>query len=248
MPFSFNPGQITSGGSPGVPGVTLPGSAPAQAGIPTVPDSPFLFLQQRGQEKTVGAYLQALLALVAACSVVAAITVFAYGQYLTSSLEAKKIALTDKESSFKDYPIEEMKALSDKAAGVSQLLSGYVSIQSPLKFLEDVVENRIVFSEFVLSRVGTTGVSAQLTVATNDYEALIQQLEAMKLTQYKKIAPSQKIDKFEEKPKTIKVIVDIPILAQGILPDEVVFIKPSDVVASTTAPAVPTVGTNPTSP
>ncbi len=241
MPFSFNPGQTAAPAQGGGQGIPVPGSAPtASSTLPSVPDSPFLFIQQRGREMTINAYLQIVILLVATLSVLGALVLFAYSFYLSSSIETKKAELAAKEATFKESPLAEMKRLSDRVAGLDVLLKGYVSIRSPLKLLEDVVERQVLFSDFKLTREKTGGYIATFTAVTKDYQSLIQQLEALQLTQYSKIAPTTKLDKFtEEKDLTLRVKIITPIFVQGVLPDDIVFVKPGSPAPVTTPMVVP---------
>ena len=247
MPFSFNPGQSATMAPQGGQGIGVPGADPVTtSSLPSVPDSPFLFMQQRGREMTINAYLQIIILLIAALSVLAAITVFAYSLFLSSNIKKTKEALAVKEKSFKDYPLSEMKRLSDRASAVDQLLKSYVSIRSPLKLLEDVVEKQVLFDEFILTREKSGGYIANFTVVTNDYQSLIQQLEALKLTRYSKVAPSSKLDKFiEGKDLSLRVKVITPLFAQGVLPDDIVFIQPGEAAPQASAPVIPQGTTTP---
>ncbi len=79
MPFSFNPGQSAQTAPQGGQGIGAPlGSAATASSSPSVPDSPFLFIQQRGKELTINAYLQIIILLIATLSIISAITLFAY--------------------------------------------------------------------------------------------------------------------------------------------------------------------------
>ncbi|MEN9881088.1 MAG: hypothetical protein RLZZ308_271 [Candidatus Parcubacteria bacterium] len=246
MAFSFNPtsGQQDGGASQSP---AFASSAVNPQGIPLsdapqAPDSPFLFMQHRDGAIPVNGYIQIVLIVICVLSVVSAGTLFVYGKYLESSIEEKKQELAQKESSFKEYPFSEMKRLSDRAASLDQLLKTYVSVRSPLKFLEDVVERRVYFNDFTLTKEKKGGYVASFTAVTNDYQSLIQQLEALKLTQYTKVAPpqTQKLDKFtEDKKKSLKVKVTTPVFVQGVLPDQVVFIDPASAQEPSDVSSVP---------
>ena len=229
MAFSFNPGQTTPQGvSPAAApfaAAPLPGASPT--GAVSVPDSPFLFMQNREAPITVNGYLQMVLALVAALGVFVAITVFAYSFFLASSIESKKETIAEKESTFKDYPLTEMKRFSDRAGGLNTLLKGYLSARSPLKFLEDVVEKKVFFSEFTLTKDQKSGLyTIGFVAVTDSYPVLVQQLSALNLSQYSKVIPKTKLDKFTQKSDSkLNVRVSAPILAQGMLSDDVVFMS-----------------------
>jgi hypothetical protein len=251
MPFSFNPTVQTGSQGEGAqtPSTSLAPQVSPDISLndaPTAPETPFLFLAQRGTGNiTMNAYLQMLLLLTTVLSVVAAITLFVYGMYLTSSIESKKELLALEEGTFKSYPFDEMKRLSSRVESVNQLLKDYVSIRSPLKLLEDVVENGVYFDNFSLSREKKGGYVASFTVITTDYQSLIQQLEALKLTQYTKIAPLPKADKLiEDKKQNLTVRVITPVMIQGVLPDEVVFLSTQQEPESQGVPVVGTT-TNP---
>jgi hypothetical protein len=235
MPFSFNPtaqGGGQEGNAQSQEASFAQGNSPdiSLTDAPTAPDSPILFLAQRESGNvSVNAYLQMLLILVALVSVIFAVVLFVYGMYLTSQIDNKKERLALEESTFKDYPFDTMKTLSERVNLVDLLLRDYVSIRSPLKLLEDVVENGVYFDNFSLSKEKKGGYTSSFTVITADYQSLIQQLEALKLTQYTKIAPQPKADKFvQDKKQNLTVKVTTPVMVQGVLPDEVVFLPSSE--------------------
>lgn len=228
MAFSFNPGQTPqAGGAPGAsPFATAPMPGAAPSGIPSMPDSPFLIMQNRDQPATVNAYLQMLLALVAVLSIVVSLTIFVYSLYLSSSINSKKEDIAKKEAEFKDYPLTEMKRFSNRAASLNTLLKGYMSARSPLKLLEDVVEKKVYFSEFSLTRdKKTANYTISFVAVTDSYSVLVQQLSAFNLSQYSKVVPQTKLDKFSQKGGS-KLIVQVvaPILAQGMLSEDLVFL------------------------
>lgn len=229
MPFSFNPetqaplpGQGFTNAS-GVP-VTAP-QATNTAAVPSVPDSPFLFMRQRGQDMTVNSYLQIILVAVAVLSIVASAVLFSYSMYLTASIASKKAELLAKDATFKEYPIEDMKRLSHRFSILGVILKEYLSIRSPLKFLEDVVENQAIFENFDLSKnKSTPGYTMAFVVVTSNYRVLLQQLEALNLAQYSKIIPQKKIGTITDSISSIKIQVSAPVFASGVLSDEIVFI------------------------
>ena len=229
MSFSFNPGQQAQAGEPmSGGGLTPPVPQGEPSGAIAVPDSPFLFMQQRGQDMTVGAYVQIILVMVSILAVAVAVTLFAYSTYLTMSIESNKDELLAKDASFKDYPIEDMKKLSARFSALGLVLKDYVSVISPLKLLEDVVEKQAVFDKFSLGRdKKTSQYVVAFTVVTNNYKTLIQQLEALHLNQYSKIVPKTKFDNLSYTDSLIKVEVTAPILAQGQLSENVVFVTSS---------------------
>ncbi len=120
MPFSFNPTVQTGNpeGQAQMPSAGVPQSSSPDISLndaPSVPDTPFLFLQQRGSGNiSVNAYLQMLLLLISSVVVISAVTLFVYGMYLTSQINSKKELLAAEESTFKDYPFDDMKVLSNK--------------------------------------------------------------------------------------------------------------------------------------
>ncbi len=255
MPFSFNPtaqsgNQPETGGAPLAPTGNF-SSAPIAplSDAPTVPDTPFLFIQQRGGDKTVQAYLQVLLMTVFILAVISSITLFAYSMYLKKSIESKKLLVEESEASFKTYPYEEMKKTYNNMTILNTLLKEYASARTPLMLLEKVVENEVLFSSFSLTR-DTTGRGAtgkytmRLTAVTSNYKALIQQLEALKLASYTKVAPSQKISKIEEDMQNrngqIEFEIVAPLNIQGIHPDSIIFENIVDVgrqVGTSTQPS-----------
>lgn len=247
MPFSFNPNQTEPAAGTSTGWQAAPEVAGTQATSPAGDSkSPILFLQESSGAKSVQAYLQLLLIFVNILFILGALSLLGYGFYLQSSIESSKTDLATKESGFKTYPIDEMRDLSNRVAKLSQLLTEYVSIRSPLRFLEDVVENNVVFNDFGLKK-GDSGYVANFVAITNDYPTLIQQLAALKLTQYSKVAPSPKLGNLTaEKDKLLKVSITSPVFVQGLLPGEVVFLPPQTATttpkASSSSPT--TVGTS----
>ena len=152
MSFSFNPGQTAEAGTPMSGGVSVPGATEAQNTALAVPDSPFLFMQQRGQEMSTGAYIQIVLIMLSILSVAVSIVLFAYSMYLTTSIDNKKETLLTKDAPFKDYPLEDMKRLSLRFNVLGGILQNYVSVRTPLKMLEDVVEKQVVFEKFSVTK------------------------------------------------------------------------------------------------
>lgn len=234
MAFSFNPTQSTGQAQGVVTAPTAPqtGMQPVPSATTgttplAVPDSPFYFIQQRGQEKTVGAYIQMVLVVVALLSVISALTLFAYSFYLTTNIEKNKQAILVQDTTFKEYPFETMKRLSLRFSVLAQMMKDYVSVRSPLRFLEDVVEKQVVFNDFNLTRAPTgSGYNISFVATTGNYRSLIQQLESLHLTQYKKITPDPKLDSFSDDTTALKIKVSTPVFVQGVLPDEIVFIQP----------------------
>jgi Tfp pilus assembly protein PilE len=239
MAFSFNPGQSAGGAVPQAP---APSPSPSQASsivppagtqaspdnsIPTVPDSPFLFMQHRDQPVTVNAYLQILLMVVCFLSILASVILFSYGMYLKSSIDSKKAELALREESFKEYPFAEMKKASNRFALLNKILNDYVSARSPLKYLEDVVEKQAVFSDFNLNRNKSgSGFTMAFNIKTNNYKAMIQQLGALGLAQYSKIVPDPKPGNLVDGLSLIKIGITTPVFVQGMIPENIVFTKP----------------------
>ena len=245
MAFSFNPGQPAQGGAPNqgaapLSGIQPAGTPPADA-LPSVPDSPFLFMRYRDQPMTVNAYLQILLIIVSIFAVAFSIIVFIYSMYLSASINSKREALATRDATFKEYPIDDMKRLSTRFNVLGQILKDYVSVRSPLKLLEDVVEKQAVFNDFKLNKnLANSGYTMSFTVLTSDYRTLIQQLQALNLAQYSKIVPDQKLGTLSDSTNILKVIVTAPVFVQGILADELVFLPPAATGTAQTTPVTPT--------
>jgi hypothetical protein len=227
MAFSFNPGQNQAPGAPQGGGMQPPTSAVPQAAdaLPSVPDSPFLFMRNRGQEMTINAYLQMLLVLLSVLALAGSVVLFAYGQYLEISIKNKKEELLGMEESFKSYPFDEMTIVSQRFIAVDKILKTYVSSRSPLKFLEYVVENQAVFNNFSFMNT-QKGYVMTFTILTGNYRTLIQQLDALNLKEYSKVAPSAKMNNFNDSGAVFKATVSVPVYVQGVLADEVLFIAP----------------------
>lgn len=186
-----------------------------------------MFIQQRGQEITVNAYLQIILLVVCLISVLASLTLFGYSFYLSSIIKEKQAMIDESEATAKSYPFEEMKRLSNRIGSLGLLLGEYASIRSPLMLLEKVVENKVLFTEFEFKREPTSQYSMRLIASTNDYRTLVQQLDALNLGEYTKILPTRKIDNVEEdkasKDGLIKLRILAPLSVQGILPEDILF-------------------------
>lgn len=236
MAFSFNPNQNNPQGEGQAGGASFSAvSSPSASGVtqtplsdaPRAPESPVLFMNRReGEGLTVNAYLQMLFGLAAIISVIMASTLFVYGWYLESKIESTKNEIASREASFKDYPFEEMKNTITRAQTLDGFLKNYVSIRSPLKFLEDVVEEKVYFNQFDFSKDKKLGYVANFTAVTNDYQSLVQQLESLQLTQYKKIVTDPKLGKLtDEKNKGLRVRVTTPVFVQGKTAEEVVFVS-----------------------
>lgn len=237
MAFSFSPGQIAPQGSQAV---TAPGTTIAPI-IGTPSDSPFLFIREKseGRPFSVMACVQIVLAVVAILSIVICATLYAYSVYLQNQISTKKTALIDTDALLPDYPYADMLRLSKRTAALDKLLQNYISARSPLKFLENVVENQVYFDKFKLSRDIIGGAyTVTFTAVTTNYTTLIQQLEALNLTEYSKVAPKVKVGDITDG-ALIKINVTTPVFVLGKLPDEVVFFvadqKPK---TSTSSPVV----------
>jgi hypothetical protein len=242
MAFSFNPGQIAPPGGqaqaiPGagtVPGV--PGTVPAVVNATGVP-SPFLFIQNKGQPMTVMTGVQIILIFASILSIFICGTLYAYSLYLQSAVSDKKALLDAKEAEFVDYPYSDMKRLSDRMASLHSLLDAYVSIRSPLRLLEHVVENQVVFDEFRLERDYLGAYSITFSAVTGNYRSLIQQLDDLNLKEYSKVAIALKAGELIDQQTSLKVQVTTPIMVKGKLPEEVVFLDLTG--ASTTISTAP---------
>lgn len=237
MSFSFNPGQQAQAGEPmSGGGLTPPIPQGEPSGAIAVPDSPFLFMQQRGQDMTVGAYVQIILVMVSILAIAVSVTLFAYSTYLTSAINSKKEEIATRDASFKDFPIDEMKRVSLRYSTLDSLLKDYLSIRTPLSMLEDVVEKQVVFDKFLLSKApGNSQYTMSFSVVTTNYRALVQQLEALNLAQYSKVTNKPKAGGLSETGAILKVEVTAPVSAQGVLANSVIFAPIH--TTSTTTPA-----------
>ena len=227
MAFSFTPTQPQSqeGQAPTSPQAGFGGATPlapvGQGTAVSYPDSPWLILHDRDKDPSIGAYVQLILALVAVLSVILSASIYGYSVYLTSSITSKKAELAEKEASFKTYPLEDMRKLSVQMSTLDALLKNYVSAQSPLKFLEKVVENGVVFDKFTFAKDKGGNYTAQFTAITDNYRNLIQQLEALHLTEFSKVAPKPENNNPVDGGSIIKIGITTPIFVQGKLPNEV---------------------------
>jgi hypothetical protein len=234
MPFSFNPtsgAQNQQGAQQGGPAFgSQPNSNSADvttSDAPQAPMSPFLFMAQRGQDKTTMAYVQIIAGTVFFVSVIATIVSFGYMKYLETVLESKRAEIQDKETTLKEYPYALMREEFAKLKLLESLLKEYAAARTPLLLLEKVVENEVTFSNFILSREVSGKYTVQLTALTNNYKAVVQQLDALRLTQFTKVVSGQKVDKIDENSQSkigkIKFEVSAPVAIQGILPSLAVF-------------------------
>lgn len=246
MAFSFSPGQIAPQGSQAAvaPGTVAPGTAisPVQ-GEPST--SPLLILRERSEGKPISimACVQLILTVIAILSVITSAILYSYMVYLSSNIEKQKTLIGEKDAQFKTYPIDEMQVLSVRFALLDTALKSYISPRSPLKFLEDVVENQVYFDDFSLTQtVNGAGYVVEFSVITNNYRALIQQLESLNLKEYSKVAPKPLANNLSDAGNAVKIKVSTPIFVQGVLPDEIVFLDP--MASSTSTPAKPATATS----
>lgn len=246
MAFSFSPGQIAPQGSQVIqaPGIQAQG---ATATSPTGPvsGSPFLFLRERGGTISIMACIQIVLLVAAILSVLITGTLYAYSIYLKSQINSNQEKLLATDAGFPSYPYKEMQRLSKRMAVLDKLLKDYVSPISPLKYLENIVENKVVFDEFKLGRSKGTGFSISFSIITSDYTAIVQQLQALGLAQFHTIAPTPKIGEISNKSSNVKVSVTTPILVQGKLPEEVTFLIPQQPSATSTTSKTVSAQTSP---
>lgn len=229
MPFSFNP-TVASGNqdTPSPQGGFAPSeSSSPLADAPSVGNTPFLFFDQRAQEKSTLAYVQIVAGVLFILSIIASITLFGYSLYLKKSIEDKRLVIENSESDFKEYPYDEMRNSYKQLVTMDVLLKEYASARTPLLLLEKVVENEVLISNFNLTRDKSGKYNMQLTAVTTNYKVLVQQLEALKLASFAKVAPTQTVGRIEESKQNkngqIKVQILVPLNIQGVLADTVIF-------------------------
>ncbi|MEN9552196.1 MAG: hypothetical protein RI935_573 [Candidatus Parcubacteria bacterium] len=235
MPFSFNPtsgAQNQSGAQQGGPTFGLQSNTSGvedvtSSDVPQAPESPFLFMAQRGQDKTAMAYVQIIAGTLFAVSIIATLVSFGYMKYLETVLESKRAEIQDKETTLKEYPYALMREEYAKLKLLEGLLKEYAAARTPLLLLEKVVENEVTFSNFSLNRDVNGKYTIQLTALTNNYKAVVQQLDALRLTEFTKVVSGQKVDKIDENSQSklgkIKLEISAPVAIQGILPSLAVF-------------------------
>lgn len=240
MAFSFSPGQISPQASQvaQAPGTVVPGAAVAPIAGPAS-ESPFLFIRERGGTISVMACIQIVLLVVAILSVIITGTLYAYSVYLKSQINSNQEKLIGMDAELPDYPYEKMQRLSRRMAVLDKLLQEYISPRSPLKFLENIVENKVVFGEFRLNRDRNNAYTISFNAITSDYVALVQQLQALDLTEFQKVAPSPKLGGIAESTTNVKINIISPVLVAGKLPDDVTFFvtKPKTATSTTPGPA-----------
>lgn len=238
MAFSFSPGQISPQASQVItaPGTVAPGTPGVPAtGSPSV--SPFLFIKDRseGRPLSIMACVQIVLMVVAILSVIITGVLYAYTIYLKNRIESSQQELISLDAKLPDYPYDKMTRLSKRVSVLDKLLQEYISPRSPLKFLENVVENNVVFGDFKLNKDKTSGAyTVSFTALTSNYVALVQQLQALNLTEYSKVAPSPKVGGITETPKEVRIGITTPVFVQGKLPDDVVFFVETPKTATST--------------
>jgi hypothetical protein len=229
MAFSFSPGQIAPQGSQAIApaGTGAPNAAVQTLGPPS--DSPFLIIRERSEGKPISvlACIQVVLFTASILSVIICSVMYGYTVYLKDQVSKKQQKLLEMENGLPDYPYEKMSRLTKRMSTLDNLLKNYISARSPLKFLENIVENQVVFDNFILNKDRKGSYNMSFVAITTNYKFLIQQLEALKLTEYKKIAPSPKTGQLDAGTE-MKIMVTTPILVQGKLTDDVIFIEPSE--------------------
>jgi hypothetical protein len=169
------------------------------------------------------ASVQIVLVVVAILSVIICGIMYAYSVYLGYQITSNQEAIQTKDAEFKEYPFDDMRRLSLRMSTLDKLLQNYISPRSPLKFLENVVENQVMFDDFALSVDLQGAYTAKFKAKTNDYKTLIQQLAAMDLQEYKKVIPSSKLSGLQASKSNVEIQVATPVFVQGKLPDEIVF-------------------------
>jgi hypothetical protein len=247
MAFSFTPGQIATQGSQAIapPGAAETGGLAAPTvGPPS--DSPFLIIRERGQPVSVMACVQIVLVVVAILSVVICGSMYSYSVYLTAQINTKREEIDAKDAMFPKYSYEDMLRLSIRMATLDKLLKNYISPRSPLKFLENVVENQVSFNDFVLAKDQSNAFKITFIAETSNYSSLIQQLAALNLTEYRRVITTPKTNGVTETGTLIKISIVTPVLVQGKLPDDVEFL-PNKTGSSTvdlpvTSKDLPTIG------
>jgi hypothetical protein len=236
MAFSFTPGQIAPQGSQAIvpPGTVAPGAVVAPVvGPPS--DSPFIFIREKGQPISIMACVQIVLIVVAILSILICGTMYSYSVYLHAQIDSKRKEIDAKDAGFPTYPYDDMLLLSTRMATLNMLLKNYISPISPLKFLENVVENQVAFNNFVLNKDLSGAFKITFMAETTNYKALIQQLAALNLTEYQRIIPAPKSNGVTESGNLIKISVTTPVLVQGKLPDDIVFIEDQATTSETTS-------------
>lgn len=234
MAFTFNQGQSEQGAVPPTPQAPVITSVensqssipvPTLGAVPSVPDSPFLYIQQRGggQEVSPNAYIQLVLTLVAVISVIMSLTMFVYGYYLSWNIDKHKKELASRDAEFKVYPYDEMKRYSLRVKNLDFLMKEYLPVESPLLIMEKVIERNAVLDEFSLKQDNIDGkYLANFTVSTNNYRSLIQQLASFNLKEYGKYAPNPKANGLIQDDTSVKVKILTPIMGmQGLLKNQI---------------------------
>lgn len=216
MAFSFNPGQISPASAPGQVDQAQQPVAVSQGD----PKSPIYFLRDKGKPFSIPMGLQIILIVINICAVGICIVLFTYSFYLTARIEEHKEKVLAQEAQFKTYPFDDMRRLSKRLTSVGKLLNEYIAVESPLKYLERIVENEVYFDKFSFGNdKGVNFVSFE-AYSTN-YKSLIQQLDALNLNNYTRVAPTPKFTNFTDQDRSIKVAVRSNIVVAGKLPIEV---------------------------
>lgn len=244
MTISFSPGQggqATTGtqapvvpAEPVVPVIST--NAPA---APAASQSPFAF-HSRSKSKF-GLYFQLVVLAVFSINVLSVIGLFVYQTMLSSELEDKKVVLTQKQSSFKKLPLEDMQKLSDRVAAVNQALKERASIRNALAILEYGIENPVTYKKFDLSYdEAKKNYTLNFSAVAPDYHSVIQQVDTLRNKVHSQYFSSLKVSKvtLDEKEGVINFTVDLVISLQGLLPAEIFQVEKITTKASSTPKTV----------
>lgn len=172
MPFSFKP-EIESQGTQAslVAPLTISNALPSMG------------LMNRGGGKS--SLIQVILFVILGITVLVAIGIFAYGQYLSRQIQTKKESLLKMDSEFGSLKLDEMKDLSNRMKVVNQLVSEHPSVNVAFKIIEDSVENQITYKNFALNFTSAgKGYSMTLSGSAPNYKSVVQQVETLNRKPY----------------------------------------------------------------
>jgi hypothetical protein len=166
-------------------------------------------------------WIQLMLFVVFGIACLIAIGLFGYKYYLSSQIAAKKAKIAQYEQNLAEFPLEDMRKVSNRIKIINQLINEHPSANVAFRVLEDSVENMITYTNFNLRSDGGKSYSLQMTASAPDYKSIAQQMDTFKRKPYTTYIPDVVVDGLT--PDTtgkITFTLKTPILITGILPEE----------------------------
>lgn len=210
MPFSFKPDISQS---------------QSQGGAPLAPTASFgtsstqnLASRKVEQGKS---FVQFLLMAAFGLSLVCSLGLFGYKYYLSSQIENKKATLASYESQLADFPLEDMRKLSNRIKIINQLVREHPSANVAFRIIEDSVENQVTYKRFDL-RFGETTKAYQLTLdgSAPDYKGVAQQVDTLKRKPYTTYIQNTIVEGLQpDISGKINFTLKMPIVIAGLFPE-----------------------------